>query len=325
MVRQIQSAHSLPLKEFEDIIEDAEIESLNREKIVEDDDSDALIHKVDANSLTLKDLLQEMERRDLQPRGFFADDAKVLQDVLDKEHEQYMESKKMERQTARDLEATQAILKYRKKIAETQAREEQEEIDRDIEARTWLLLIQSGRAPAHSRIKVNDITARLLARHLWSNSTIISLDVGNMKLSDITGAYLARAMKNNHTIAKLDLGENLLGPKTCSVLAESLKVNKSLHFLSLEANQLIDKNGASCVKPLYDIISNNSSLRYLNIWRCNIGVEGGRLISDAMVNNSTLTCLDLGYNGWDFTDIQKIKTELVSFVLHSCLQNCPPK
>lgn len=307
----MQSVLSLPLKEFEDIIEDAEIDSLNQKKY-EDDDSDTLIHKVDANSLTLKDLLQELERRDIQPRGFFSDDAKILQDVLDKEHEQYMESKRIERQKARDLEASQAILKHRKTITETQAREEQEEIDHDIEARTWLLLIQSGRAPAHSRIKVNDITARLLARHLWSNSNIVSLDVGNMKLSDISGAYLARAMKNNKTIAKLEMGENLLGPKTCSVLADSLKSNKSLKFLSLEANQLIDKNGASCVKPLCNIICKNNSLRYLNLWRCNIGVEGGRLMSDAMMNNSTLTCLDLGYNSWDFTDIQNIKTALVS-------------
>ena len=300
------------LKEFDDLVGNdsfdphAATEPINSD----DDDNETDIHKLDANSLTLKDLLQEMERRGLQPRGFFEDDAKVLQAELDEEHDQYIETKRRERREARVLESEQAILRHRKILTETQIAEERKEIKRDKRADEWFYLIRNGTVPNHCRIDVNDITARPLARLLWTDLKIVSLNVGNMNLSDTTGAYISRALKNNRSITKLEMSENFMGSKTCQILAESLLVNNVIQFIDLGSNPLTANNIAG-IEAMAAMLQHNRSLRYLSLWRCNVGVEGGRLLSAAMPFNNNLTCFELGYNSWDHSDIRKIEEKMV--------------
>lgn len=175
----------------------------------------------------------------------------------------------------------------------------------------WFELIRTGTAPSHCRIDINDITARPFARLLWTDQQIVSVDVGNMNLSDTTGAYIARALKNNRSIIKLEMSENLLGSKTCETLAESLLVNDVIQFIDLGSNPLTAKNGITGIEAISAMLQHNQSLRYFNLWRCNIGVEGGRLLSAAMPFNNTLTCFELGYNSWDHCDIRQIEEKLV--------------
>ncbi len=303
------------LEHFEDLLD---VDGIANSQIDEDDvndDEETVINKIDANSLTLKDLLHEMEMRNLQPRGFFEDDAKLLQEQLDKEHEEYIESKRREKQEARDLEATQATIRRRKALQEIELNEEKEELKSNTRTAEWFRLIECGCSPLRCRIDLSNISARILSKVLWSNDQIQCLDVSAMGISDAAGAYIARAMKNNKSIYKLEMNENLLGSKTCSTLSESLELNSTLEYLSMDSNPLVATNGKLAIDGLMNIILKNKSLRHLGLWRCNIGIEGGRNISDAMMSNENIICIGLEYNFWDYLDIQRIQEVLVSTVV----------
>jgi membrane-bound inhibitor of C-type lysozyme len=297
---------------FEDLLGDESATQKSQKDEENIDDDETVINKLDANSLTLKDLLHEMEMRNLQPRGFFEDDAKFLQEQLDKEHEEYLESKRREKQEAKELEASQAMLRRRKALQEIELSEEQRELKIDKRTDEWFRLIKCGCSPTRCRIDVNDISARTLARLLWSDKLIVSLDVCTLNLSDSSGAYLARTLKNNTSIIKLEMNENYLGSKTCKTLADALCSNNTLKYLSMESNPLTANNGKASVEALVNIIRDNKSLQYFSLWRCNIGIEGGRELSEAMQLNEKITHFELGYNFWDFLDIQKIEAVLVS-------------
>jgi len=306
------SFESTLLEQFEDIIKDeTSSNGPNIDKNELDDYEETVIPTLDANSLTLKDLLHELERRGIHPRGFFADDAKVLQAELDKEHDEYLESKRREKHEARDLEGSQRLLQRRKALTEIAMREEREEMENNERINEWFGLIHRGKTPSYCRIDVNNVSTRSLARLLWSDTRILSLDVSNLNLSDTSGAYLARMLKNNRTIVKLELGENGLGYETCVTMAESLRVNNVLEYLSMESNPLNAKNGTMSIDAMANIVKYNKSVRYLNLWRCNIGVEGGRMIAEAMRFNDCLICMELGYNFWEYSDIEMIKEMLL--------------
>ena len=105
------------LTQFEDIVEEDILENeLNN--LEEADDSEPKISTIDANSLTLQDLLHEMERRGIHPRGFFDDDAKTLQASLDKEHEDSLKMKHRERKEKRELERAEKKVKRRKALTD---------------------------------------------------------------------------------------------------------------------------------------------------------------------------------------------------------------
>ena len=306
---------------FEDLLEDGsvadDVPPGHNDGNDGDDDSDdeSLVHKLDANALTLNELLQELEKRGLHARGFFADDAKVLQGELDREHEVYVETKRREKREARELEARQARLQRRRSVMEAKVREERDEISRDRRMKTWLDLIRGGGAPAHSRIEANDITARSLAKALLEDkSALVSLDVSYAGLADLAGAFLCRALRDHRTIIKLELGGNLLGPKTCRSLGNALSTNRTVRSVSLESNPLTgDKqDDLSGIWAIADMLRKNQGLRYLSLLRCNIGPEGGKEVAEALCSNDVLTCIELGYNGWEKSHIRKIAQILVS-------------
>lgn len=295
---------------FEDLLE-LDISSGGDAPIEDDDDEETIIHKLDASTLTLTELLNEMERRGLQARGFFADDAKVLQTVFDKEHENYMELKRKEKSEARALEAKRMHQQRRKMLIEKKAREEQVELENDIRIQSWLRLMESGLVPPHSQIDINNITARSVVKALWVDTTLLSLDVSNMELYDLAGTYLSRALKNNRVLRKIDLGCNSFGPNTCKTLGDSLTTNNVLVHVNLESNPLTAKNDLSGVEAIAKMLKQNKSLTYFSLWRCGIGIEGGKMISDAVVSNDSLTCFELGYNTWESIDICRITAKLV--------------
>lgn len=295
------------LEHFEDLLGDESSTNIPQDEGENIDDEETVINKLDANSLTLKDLLHEMEMRNLQPRGFFEDDAKLLQERLDKEHEEYLQSKRREKLEARELEASQAMIRRRKAFQEIELGEEERELESNQRVNEWFRIIKNRCPPTRCRIDVNNISARTLARLLWSDDVICSLDVSNMNISDSSGAYLARSLKNNSSIVRLEMSENFLGSKACATLADVLCYNNTLKYLSMESNPLTIKNGKDSIEALVRIIRENKSLIHLGLWRCNIGIEGGRKICEAMSSNEKITCLEVGYNFWGFADIQRIQ------------------
>uniref|UniRef100_A0A7R9VZE3 Tropomodulin n=1 Tax=Pseudictyota dubia TaxID=2749911 RepID=A0A7R9VZE3_9STRA len=303
---------------FEDLLEDTSVSSSDQPLAGEDerDDDEPLVHKLDANALTLNELVQELEKRGLQARGFFADDAKVLQEKFDEEHELYVEAKRREKREAREADAKRAAEQRRRLLMETEVREEREEIGRDRRMKSWLLLTEEGMAPPHSRIEVNNISARSLAKALLTDSSILCLDVSNLGLSDLAGAYLCRALRSNRTLIKIELGSNKFGPKTCKSLGDALTSNNVVRFVSLESNPLTgEKNDISGIIAIAEMLSKNKALRYLSLWRCGTGADSGKAIADAMAFNDALTCIEVGYNGWENSHTSHVAAKLVREVI----------
>ena len=150
------------LEQFEDLLGDESSSNLSQDEEQNIEDEETVINKLDANSLTLKDLLHEMEMRNLQPRGFFEDDAKLLQERLDKEHEEYLESKRREKLKARELEASQAMIRRRKTLQEIELGEEEQELESNQRVNEWFRIIKNRCPPNECRI---DLIGESHGRH----------------------------------------------------------------------------------------------------------------------------------------------------------------
>ena len=299
----------LLFSEFEDLLDKNE-KDVN-DLLPNDLEEDTIVHKLDASALLLNDLLTEMERRGLHPRGFFEDDAKVLQAEFDKEHESYVESKRIEKIEARKIEEKQATIQKRKMIMETQLAEERNELEKDEVLKENLSLVASSTCKEHLRIEINDISVRSLAKAIWYNNNVKSLDVSNMNISDLSGSYICRALRKNRSIIKLELGGNNCGPKTCLSLGDSLKINNVVTYVSLESNLLTngldDKLGMESIATMLSV---NNTLKHLSVWGCNINSEGCKMLADNLSLNKSLISFDLFYNDWEQDQINVIYDRL---------------
>ena len=110
---------------------------------------------------------------------------------------------------------------------------------------------------------------------------------------------------------KLELASNQMGPKCLISFAESLAINKSLILLNLESNE-ITLNGQNIqgIQALGYMMKYNKTLQTLNLWRCNIGPDGGRLLADALALNDTILFMDIGHNNILMKDQVKIRKKL---------------
>jgi hypothetical protein len=77
-------------------------------------------------------------------------------------------------------------------------------------------------------------------------------------------------------------------------------VNTSVTHVNLESNLLtkgakgLDISG---VQALSEMLKENTTLVYLNMWRCGVASEGGHQIVTGMGGNDTIIFLELGHNG----------------------------
>lgn len=289
------------LQQFQDLLETDEVlkdhyeqNYNNQVKKLDSDEEDTIIPVLCASNLNSVDFMHEMGRLNIHPKGFFEDDCKTLQAALDKEHYDYVESKKKEKEIAQDLEESQASIQRMKLLTELALEEEEMVLKTNRRVMDWIELIQIKHIPSTCRMHLNDISTRTISRHLWSDHRLISLDLTNCQITDRGGVYIARVLKQNTSIKKLELGDNLIGFKTCAILADSLKTNHTIKFLGLDSNPLASKHVTDAVESLSSIIMYNSSLQHLSLYRCNIGVGGGRTIANAISLNDHICCLDFG-------------------------------
>jgi hypothetical protein len=128
----------------------------------------------------------------------------------------------------------QAGLQRRRAQLEKQLIEEKQEVAKDPKMESWLGLIKRNSTPTTARIHTNSITARALAKAMWTNTSLTSLDLTRCGLDDFAGAYIAKLLKRNKALIKLELDANELGPQASLAFAEALTVNSTLQHLSLE-------------------------------------------------------------------------------------------
>lgn len=146
---------------------------------------------------------------------------------------------------------------------------------------------------------------------MWTNTSLTSLDLSCNGIDDAAGAYVARLLKRNSALVNVALGSNQLGVLACRAFGESLSSNSTLKCLSLESNPLTgDGTNITGIRALADMLTRNSTLTSVNLWRCALGAEAGAALSRGMESNHTITFLDVGLNGLAMADQDKVKTAL---------------
>mmetsp|Transcript_33763 Transcript_33763/g.99465 ORF Transcript_33763/g.99465 Transcript_33763/m.99465 type:complete len:418 (-) Transcript_33763:1230-2483(-) len=303
---------------FQDIVERCHADDIGEASsssidVVEDEINEEQQPQL-ASSLPMDAIQKELKKRDLQPRGFFNEDAALLQKQFDQELEQVREEKRQQRVANRErLERER-----QQQIVEKEIQLEREELEKDEQLSTLLASAKQGRSSSHTRIELNRITARSLAFALCSpECSLLYLDVSNQSLCDLAGAYVCRSLAKNTSIKKIELSNNRLGPLSFQELGRGLMNNKAVEFVSLDCNPLAgdgtDDDDNNAVQSLADMIGRNKTLRHLGLWQCFIGAKGGKLIATALKSsNDNLTTLKCGYNNWDDASVRKIDAKLAS-------------
>lgn len=293
-----------------DVLEEVDASSEDEESDLEASEL-AELRPMDAMSLRTEELIAEMERRHLHPKGFLTDDAKELQKYFDKEYEQDLAKIKAERREERKRERKKALLHKKRLQLEKQLKDEEEAVAADDQVATWLGAIRGDLTRDTARIRCDSITARTIAKALWTNRSLTAVDLSRNKLSDFAGAQLARMLKRNRALLKLELNENAIGPRTCRALGKWLPANDVLRVLDLESNPLAtDGQEAQGFVDFARALKVNSTLTSVSIWRCNVGHAAGAELAAAVSCNDSLTSLDLGNNGFYHADLRVIVDKL---------------
>ena len=156
------------------------------------------------------------------------------------------------------------------------------------------------------------VAARAFAKVLGDNKSLEDLDLSGSDIGEHSGCRIANAVRANKSLRQLNLSRCNIGPKACEALAEVLESNTTLTSLVLEGNNLTvaDAGGGdggggggggiggrpdyAGVKALGAALRGNSTLTALNLWRCELGHEGGVAIANGMAQNNDLVLLDVG-------------------------------
>ena len=253
-----------------------------------------------------------MEKRNLKNTGFPDTDRETLQKAFDEEFKADLENARAVRKEIKRRAARQAGLQRRRMLMESMLQEEKDESIRNHHIGTLLELVKENMIGATARLDVNSISARSLAKAMWSSNTITCLDLSSNDLSDHAGSYLARMLKRNNTLKKLELDNNHLGPATCTAFGESLLVNTSLVYLSLDSNPLVVGGNVTGFEALSKALVVNKTLKSLNLWRVGAGSAGGHIFAKYFAMNTTILFCDISHNAMDTKDVTAVANRLDS-------------
>jgi hypothetical protein len=144
---------------FQDLID------LNTEAEAIDTGIDANIDIPKLKGLTAVDVKAELQRRGLQPKGFYSDDVELLQKAINDDYESSIEKKRQELKDQRIAEAKQAKVQHEIALIQTMIHEEKGEIMNDPRLSEWFRMIGEKSCPLVCRIDgLSNITARSLSK-----------------------------------------------------------------------------------------------------------------------------------------------------------------
>jgi len=260
------------------------------------------VEPLNAFNFTSGDLKLMLDERGVAPKGFFNDDARTLQKLLDDEHSARLAELKAEFE-ARVAKKRQTEFRHKHRLQVVKGIREEADVivdageDGDLTQR--LMELHEAAPPVLSianvlRASPNPSAAgRCLAKVLYSRVTsIISLDLSRAGLDDTAVAYVARACRApGSVLASLDLEGNDAGPKACEQLAETI-AQTSLKALSLEGNNLTEGGTDGFIEFCKGLRS--SSLTRLSLWRCNLPQKCGPALAEGV--GPSLFLLETGGN-----------------------------
>ncbi|RQM20131.1 hypothetical protein B5M09_003252 [Aphanomyces astaci] len=259
----------------------------------------------DAFSLGQNDLRREV--------SFFNDDALRLQEEFDREHVSERDSR-MKQKIQVGMAAKSYLretIKRKREQMDTELREEIDELAGNPKLEVWLDLVKANTTPVEALLRINSVATRALSKVLQFNLGLRALNLSGNHLNDMAGKALANVLRRNNTLVKLEVEGNNFGPATVKEFAAALTTNAGLTYLSLESNPLTnDDNDYSGIAALGTMLTTNSTLTSLNLWRTRLGIEGGKALAKGMSENKTMLCLDIGNNKVALNDAMAISKSL---------------
>lgn len=145
---------------------------------------------------------------------------------------------------------------------------------------------------AYGHLKEEDCPT--ISEALPKTRKLILLDLrGNERVGDTGAKLLAEGLRTNMTVTTMDLSDCAIGDEGLGCISEALKVNKTLHTLLIGLNPSITHVGAA---KLSEAIQQNSTLRVVSLYGCNVADAGAAHLADALEHNSALESLILFNN-----------------------------
>ena len=303
------------LKDYEDMEGlNADQEDTNDGTAVDDGDDDLTndpsFKPIQASSLSALDIFYEMERRGLKSTGFPEIDKDILQRAFNEEFQSKAEEERAKIKERKRRQAQQAGLQRRRMQMEQTLQEEQDELARNHQVGMMIELIKDDAVASSIRLDVNSVSARSLAKVMWVNTCITSLDLSSNKLDDHAGAYVARILSRNKTLKKMELDNNDLGAKTLAAFGEALRVNEALVYLSVDSNPLFTNDDTKGSRAFAEALRANKTLTSLNLWRTGMKSADGELLASALDHNDQLLFVDIGHNGVKMREQKRIADKL---------------
>jgi hypothetical protein len=235
----------------------------------------------------------------VKPSGFNDENIIMLQEIFDKESKIQEEQIRLQRLEDKKKAAQQKGLQKKRMDMEQKLSEEIDELAKNYQVSSMIDCVIQNKNIQTLRLDINSISARALAKAMWANHTIICLDLSSNNLNDNAGMYIARILKRNNIIKKMELDNNLFGIFTAKAFAESLLINTSLVTLSLDSNPLtgsLDAPDISGIIEFSTTLAQNKTLKFLNLWRTNLGIGGGEALALQLEMNETILFCDVGHN-----------------------------
>ncbi|RIB05806.1 hypothetical protein C2G38_2218640 [Gigaspora rosea] len=139
-----------------------------------------------------------------------------------------------------------------------------------------------------------------IAQLLRKNKALKQLELNGNKITFDNGNEIFKSLCENSSITHLDISNNLLNNNSCFKLKQMFQKNTTLITLNLN-NNLLGESG-----DLIKGLDGNTNLKFLNLQNNNFTVEIVHSFINHLLNNATLTHLDLSFN-LELEDILPIK------------------
>lgn len=139
-----------------------------------------------------------------------------------------------------------------------------------------------------SENKISDEGATALARALRSNGHLQAITLAKCAINDTGAMQLCEALRENHAVSKLILDDNPVEDDGVVALGRMLEVNRTLRTVSI--NGWCYKRVGAC--SFFDSMRSNTGLTELSVNLTYIGPAAERIMADMLRTNTSLTKLD---------------------------------
>jgi Ran GTPase-activating protein (RanGAP) involved in mRNA processing and transport len=123
----------------------------------------------------------------------------------------------------------------------------------------------------------------------------LMLSDNNLRTPDLMPLF--QAMAQNRSLTLLDLSGNLLSVGSLAAISEMLRINQTLVTLRLSKNKDPEQQRYFTIKPIFDALTNNRSLRCLDLSQISISHEDLKQLTDIATGKPGLVIITSGAIG----------------------------